>query len=221
METNEGENMYKFNKQESGERLNPSVILASSSKNRLELFHRLGIPFNVVPSIADEKSINETDPVKKVTAISKLKAEEVASRHEGIIVAADTFTTINGKHYEKPIDLENARQMLKDLSGQKGNCVYGICIIDTNRGTQRLAHEVVDIQIDNLADSLIEEYITSRPVTQWAAAYNPLDEFSASIFQPAEQLKPGYAYGIPGDILAEELQKAGITIDLTRLNTQH
>lgn len=197
----------------SSENTKSRIILASGSKNRQALLNLLGIPFEVIPSYIDERSIREENPIQKVQKIALLKASQVASQHEGIIIAADTFSVVNNEHYEKPTDLDEARRILLKLSGQTLKSLTGICIINTARLTTRVAHRAIDIQVADLTDNIIEQYITSKPVTEWAAAYNPLDELSVQLFHPVGKYTNGLEYGLPLDIVVEELRAAKISLD--------
>ncbi len=90
------------------------VVLASSSPRRAELL-RLVVPdFTVVPPETAEKEIRRPwDLVRNARA----KAREVAGRHPGIVIGADTGVFRKGKHFGKPRDLEEAAAMLRALSG--------------------------------------------------------------------------------------------------------
>lgn len=154
------EEEYKFSPDavKSSENTKSRVILASGSKNRQALLNLLGIPFEVIPSYIDEKSILEENPIKKVQKIALLKASQVASQHEGIIIAADTFAVIKNKHYEKPIDLDEAKRMLLELSGQTLKSLTGICIINTARHRTRVTYRAIDIQVADLTDDITGRY---------------------------------------------------------------
>lgn len=197
----------------SSENTKSRIILASASKNRQALLNLLGIPFEVIPSKVDEKHIQEENPIKKVQKIALLKASQVASQHEGLIIAGDTFTTLNGEHYEKPIDLDEAKRMLLKLSKQTITSLTGICVINTVQRSTRITSRSIDIQVADLTDDIIEQYITTKPVTEWAAVYNPLDELSAQLFHPVGEYTNGLEYGLPLDIVIEELRAAKISID--------
>lgn len=217
LDLNQFENSSGQRRPESAEFVAPVVILASGSKNRISLFQKLGIPFQIIPSTVDEKSIRDADPIRKVQAIARLKAHNVAARNHGIIVAADTFTTINDIHYEKPVDVDDARRMMREFSGKKGKSVYGLCIINTTLGRERTSVHEVDIEVANLTDKVIHEYINALPVTEWAAAYNPLNETSAGIFRPVHGYIKGLEFGISLEDVIEELQIANIEVDRKQL----
>lgn len=196
------------------------IILASGSKNRRVILESLGISFKVIPSNIDEEQIHEPDPIKKVQEIARLKAQAVAAQHKGLIIAADTFGLFNDQEFQKPPSLSIAREMLRNISGKTGQFLTGICILDTERAKETTAFRAVTVQCKELTHEEIEEYIKKKPITDWAAAHNPLDELSSSIFKPIGNYTYRIEYhGLPLDVLAEELKNVGIDIDLSRFKT--
>ena len=191
----------------------PLLILASTSKNRIAFMDRLGIPYVAVPSDVDERSILEKDPKVKAIMIAQMKARAVGERYSGIVIAADTFTTYAGKHFEKPADLNEARRMLEELSDQTIVCVTGISVLDSRSDTERVGFTETEVHCRELSPDEIEQYINNKPVTDWAAAYNPLDPVSAGIFEPINPYGLGLVYGIYGDFLIKTLSQAGVGIN--------
>lgn len=192
------------------------IILASGSGNREEGMRSLGIPFLSITPNADEKSIEEQNPALRVEQIARLKANKAAQSYNGVIIAADTINYFCGKILEKPIDTNHAVTMLEEISGQTGTAFTGICILNTVHKSEVTTHRVTPIRCRELQRDEIIEYATSRPVTDWAAAYNPLDSFSASIFKPLGDYAYGLQYGLPMDVIAHELSRVGIVVDLSR-----
>lgn len=191
------------------------IILASGSKNRKFLLASLGVSFTAIPSDINENQINEDNPIKKVQAIAKAKAHKVAQEHKGIIIAVDTFHIYNGKCYQKPSTIEEAKQTLRELSGKDGQAVSGICIINTEANTEVVTYRAVDMHVKDLTDEEIKHYVHTKPVTQWAAAYNPLDKVSSTIFTPVGNYEYKIEfYGLPIDVVARELNKVGYLINL-------
>ncbi|MEK7451202.1 MAG: Maf family protein [Patescibacteria group bacterium] len=193
------------------------IILASGSRNRRMVLESLGIPFRVVPSNIGEEKIHESDPIKKVQKIARLKAQAVATQHKGLIIAADTFGLFDDREFQKPASIAIAREMLQAMSGKTGQFLTGICIINTERLRETTTFRAVTVRCKKLTYEEIENYIRKRPVTDWAAAYNPLDKLSSSIFKPLGDHAYRIEYhGLPLDVLAEELKSVGIKIDLSK-----
>jgi len=195
----------------------PHVILASGSKNRQQFMEALNIPFTIIPSNFDEKSIKTDDPYAKVQEIARMKAYSIAINHIGIIIAADTFNMFDGHQYEKPANLEEAKLMLRELSGKTGESITGICILNTAKETETTVLKTIPIKCKELEEEEIEMYVREKPITQWAAAYNPLDHSSKSIFQALVPYTNGLEYGLSIDVVAKELLENGIQITTPNL----
>jgi predicted house-cleaning NTP pyrophosphatase (Maf/HAM1 superfamily) len=76
----------------------------------------------------------------------------------------------------------------------------------------------VAIECAVLSEEELEQYVNDKPVTDWAAAYNPLDELSSRVFYAVNGYSYGLEFGLPADVIAEELKKVGIDVDLSLLN---
>ena len=198
------------------------VILASGSENRRKLMESLGVPFRVVTSNIDEQEIQDTDPLLKVEKIAQAKAHAVKGFTSGIIIAADTISIYNGKEYPKPTSKDDARRMLRGLSGQNGMAITGVCILDIETQKEILSHTIVNMSCEEMSDEEINVYVENKPVTEWAAAYNPLDELSLKYFHPiGEYLYKLEYYGLGIDILLIELRKAGFVINEGKLKAKN
>ncbi len=120
---------------------------------------------------------------------------------------------MNNKIYEKPYDLEEASNMLMSMSGRIGFSIYGVCILNTYERRKIIAHRTLKIQCKKLERKEIDDYVLKKPVTEWAAAYNPLDDESAKIFQIIDGYEYGMEYGIPISIILPELERVGIKVN--------
>lgn len=192
----------------------PRIILASESQNRRQFMEALNIPFAIIPSNFDEKSIATIEnPYIRVQETARMKAYAIAANHSGVIIAGDTFNIFDGHQYEKPENLEEARRMLHTLSGKIGESITGICVLNTIKETERVALKTIPIKCKELDKDEIETYVSERPVTQWAAAYNPLDYASKSIFQALVPYTNRLEYGLSLDVVISALLEAGMQID--------
>lgn len=196
------------------------VVLASGSRNRRSILASLGVKFRIVPSEVDERSVRESDPVRKAKRIAQLKARAVAAGHAGIIIAADTFGVLDGEELQKPRDLADARRMLGRMSGRKVRMVTGVCIVDTRKGKESIRSRIAWVRCKRLSGAEIDRYVRTRPVTEWAAASNPQDMASAKIFAPCGH----HAYGmdrfsLPLDVVVPALVRAGIKIGPAKRGT--
>ncbi len=95
------------------------LVLASGSKQRKDILDMLGLKYEIVKSLEEERS-SPTNPDDYVIDLSKDKANSVANQldEKAIIIAADSIIYMNNKIYEKPKDKVEAFQNLREMSGQ-------------------------------------------------------------------------------------------------------
>lgn len=188
----------------------PQIILASQSKQRLILMELLGIPFEVIPAGIDEKSINGENFSDKAKNIALAKAQKVAESHpNSIIVAADTFTCIGDRILEKPENLEEAREMLRLLSGQTSYSYTGFAYLEPGENEDVIS-VITKVKFRELLDSEIKIYVESNPVMTWAAAYSAAYAGGSALIHSIEGSLTGFTHGFPMEELMPRLQKSGV-----------
>ena len=153
-----------------------NFILASKSPRRKEILEMLGIKFEIVTADTDESS-TERDPHNLVELLSLRKGLAVRDRllAEGrdltdtVIISSDTVVAIDGEILGKPHDADDARRMLRMLSGRSHEVVSGIALI--GNGTVGASHEVTEVEFDEWDDETVEHYITVAKPYDKAGAY--------------------------------------------------
>ena len=93
-----------------------SLILASNSPRRRELLARLTSDFVVVPSRIDETGVGA--PADRVVEAARAKARAVGRTERGVIIGADTIVVVDGEILGKPETRDQAKEMLRRLSGR-------------------------------------------------------------------------------------------------------
>lgn len=145
------------------------VILASQSPRRKELLGLFHIPFTVCAADIDEAMDSEKDPFDEVARVSALKALAVPRGEDDVVIAADTIVVCQGQVLGKPCDPENAKQMLRLLSGRDHQVMTGMTVV---RGQRRESvTEVTDIHFRELSAGEIERYVRSGEPMDKAGAY--------------------------------------------------
>lgn len=150
----------------------PLIILASKSPRRRYLLKQAGLDFSVIPSSFDETRIAMTTPETYVRLLAEAKAEVVSDKYpESWVIGADTVVLIDGAILGKPRSYEQARTMLKRLSGRVHQVLTGYCICC--RARQRLFSETIttDVHFKGLSNEEIEWYILSGEPFDKAGAY--------------------------------------------------
>ena len=105
------------------------LVLASASPRRLELVSLLGIPFEVIPSRAEENDVTGSGK-ERVRVLARRKGEEVAARLPGrTVLAADTLVCVENEVLGKPVDEADAARMIRLLSGRSHWVYTGVCLL--------------------------------------------------------------------------------------------
>ena len=108
----------------------PYIVLASASPRRWELLHGAGIRFVCHPADVDEALCHGEEPAAAVQRLAHTKAAAVAGGfpHE-VVLGADTLVVLDGQALGKPCDLDDARRMLRLLSGRTHQVMTGVSLL--------------------------------------------------------------------------------------------
>ena len=136
------------------------VILASSSKQRQDIFKMIGLKYEVVKSLVDEDS-NKTDPNEYVEELSRGKAESVAEQinEKAIIISADTIVYFDGNKYEKPKTKEEIVKNIKAMSNKTNKIITGITIKDLYKDKTITFSSSTEVKFRELTDEEINWYV--------------------------------------------------------------
>lgn len=181
------------------------IVLASGSANRQAVLKQARIAFEVFPARVDEKSVKEKDFKKRAVAIAELKARWVAKKKQGLIVAADLFDVCEGEIVEKPKTKDEARMMLKKLSGKTFMTYIGLYCINTANDKTFSGAVTTEVEFRQISDEEIEDSIENEPVTDWAAGFSLLHSSIKWVKRINGSLS-GLMYGLPLELLHEALQ---------------
>ena len=150
------------------------IILASSSPRRKEIADQMGLEYEIIPSNYEEDMTMRLEPKDLVKTLALGKAKEVANRQEeeteAIVIGIDTFITYNKKLLGKPKSVNEAREMLKMISGKIIKAYTGVAIIDIKNKNEMIDYDITEIILANLTDTEIDNYInTGEPLDKAGA----------------------------------------------------
>jgi septum formation protein len=144
------------------------LILASGSPRRVELLRAAGIEFTVRISDVDETILPGESPRDYVLRLSRAKALAVAGEDE-IVLGADTTVVIEDEIAGKPVDIEDARRMLKALSGKWHEVLTGITLL---RGHKILSDVAITrVKFSEMSEPEIDWYVSTGEPMDKAGAY--------------------------------------------------
>jgi septum formation protein len=151
------------------------LILASSSPRRAEVLRNAGIDFEVRPADIDETRRPDESAGDYVQRLALEKARAVAEAAMGtedsIVVGADTVVVNRGEILLKPESPDDARRMLRQLSGGVHEVHTGLAVIRMPQRTERVIEEVTSVHFAQLSDAEIDAYIATGEPFDKAGAY--------------------------------------------------
>lgn len=185
------------------------IILASTSPRRKELLSKTGLIFETKESGYKEEMDLPMTPEELVEYISFNKASPVAEKNkDAIVIAADTFIVFKGKCLGKPKDEDDARNMLKSLSGKEHQIITGVTIIKDKKKVS--FNSKADVYMKNLSLETIDNYIKTGEPMDKAGAY-AIQERGAVLIERIDGDFFG-AVGLPIGRLSEELKSFGVNV---------
>lgn len=177
------------------------IILASQSPRRQELLKLITSDFEIKVSNVDETLPDKITPKEAVMYLSKIKAEPFADSND-IVIGADTVVALDGKILGKPKSEENAKEMLRFLSGRTHSVFTGVTLA-SDKKTKTFAVET-KVKFFELTNEEIDAYIKTKEPFDKAGAYGIQGYGSLLV----EKIDGDYfnVMGLPVSTLARELK---------------
>ena len=111
------------------------IILASKSGVRKKILEDNKIICRVEPANVDEESIKESLLKEKASPeiisknLAELKANKISQKIKGkLVLGADSVIDLNGKIISKPVNRDEALEILQNLNGQTHHLISSVCI---------------------------------------------------------------------------------------------
>ena len=148
----------------------PPVILASQSPRRRELLEKTGIPFSIIVRDTEELKEASMPPQELCLHNAAAKAEAVFREHpDSTVIGADTLVFLEGFPLGKPEDEEEARSMLRKLSGRTHHVCTAVAI-RSPLGVKNLA-VLTEVTFRELTEKDILHYMELVDVMDKAGSY--------------------------------------------------
>lgn len=183
-------------------------VLASASPRRREILENIGMIFDILVSAADESTVDRSIPPEMlVKELALIKAAESAKHLKGdrVVIGADTVVVFDGKVLEKPRDREDARKMIKTLSGKEHFVYTGVCVLRTKDVKAECRFERTVVKFKELSDRIIESYLDTNEYVDKAGGYGIQGKGALLV----EGIKGDYfnVVGLPVGLLADILRE--------------
>ncbi len=147
------------------------IILASNSPRRREILSNF-IDFTVISKEIDEIKDDCFSPWTTVMALAYEKGIEVAKDNvDEVVLSADTLVELDGKLLGKPKNREDAKIMIRSLSGKVHNVYTGYAIFKLSKKIKYVSYEKSSVKFYDLSDDEIEKYLDTLEYKDKAGAY--------------------------------------------------
>jgi septum formation protein len=155
------------------------LLLASASPRRRELLELARIPFEVIRAGVDESTAKGEHALAYVARMARAKLaaagvslEPTVRARAAIVLAADTTVILGDRIFAKPESDDEAREMLKALSGAKHDVVTAFALGDPNTGrlvSEQTVRTLVEFRV--LGAGEIDDYVSTGESRDKAGAY--------------------------------------------------
>ena len=197
--------------QDSGLSTQDSLVLASASPRRRALLGRLGLPFEVVPSDADETPPPGLGPEEAAVELALAKALAVATRRpDQVVIGADTIVAVDGAMLGKPRDDDEAAAMLGRLRGRWHTVSTGVAVVRDDRACSDVV--TARVRMHDYHDDAIARYVASGEPRDKAGAYAVQGLGGALVAEV--QGSELAVVGLPLRRLAELLRECGVAVPI-------
>ena len=187
------------------------MVLASASPRRRELLNMLEVDdLKIIPARGEEIITEGMTPSEAVCSLSRAKADEVSllCTKGDIVIAADTVVAIDGRILGKPVNQEDAFQMLSMLSGRTHTVFTGVTILKDE--TVYTEYERTSVHFRELTEREIRAYIETGEPMDKAGAYGA--QGIGSLFVESIEGDFFNVMGLPLCRLSKMLEKMGVSL---------
>lgn len=176
------------------------------------LDHKFGegvVTFVIDPPNIDESPLDRETPIAHVQRLAVAKSHAVAARHNNasVIIAADTTVELDGKIFGQPVDEQDARSMLNELSGRTHQVHTAVAVVHLAENGTMLsqAHglDTAGVSMLEITPEKLEWYLATGESLGKAGSYAVQGDGGALVERVEGSLTT--VIGLPLDLLANLL----------------
>jgi len=187
------------------------VILASTSPRRHELLALLGIPFNVKNPSFDERLEADRPAIEQVRSFAQGKAQSIARQEsDAIVLGSDTVIELDNDVIGKPVDLTDARAMLRRLAGRGHRVHTAVALVCSARAIDTVALSTTVVRMKPFDERVHERYLATGESLGKAGAYSIQGE-GGNLIDSIDGDFPTVV-GLPLRLVAQLLTQAGVRV---------
>lgn len=154
------------------------IILASGSQIRRQIMESAGLDFDVVVKPVDEAAIKSAmlaegaKIIDIADALAEAKARRVSQAETGLVIGADQIMEMDGRLFDKPADLNAARERLLEMRGKTHHLIGAVVICENGRPVWRHMSKTT-LSVRAFSDRFLDAYIEAEgeALTKSVGAY--------------------------------------------------
>lgn len=141
------------------------LILASGSETRRAMLANAGLAFDVIVPRFDEDAVKASlvaegaDPRDIADALAEGKARRVAAKEpDAVVIGCDQVLAFGARVLSKPATLDDARDQLRELRGQRHLLLSAAVVYDAGEPVWRHVGQV-RLQMRDFSDAYLDDYL--------------------------------------------------------------
>jgi septum formation protein len=186
------------------------LVLASSSKYRVELLRRLGVPFIAQAPELDETPAAAETPANLAQRLAIEKAKTLQDLYpDRWVLGSDQVPSLDGKILGKPGTRERAIEQLEAFSGKSVIFYTAVALLGGHRALTGLDTTIVRFR--PLAREEIERYVDAEPAFDCAGSFK-VEGLGVTLFNAIETRDSTALIGLPLIATRALLAQAGFAL---------
>jgi len=144
-----------------------SVTLASGSQIRRQILDGAGVDYDVEVPRVDEAAIKlamlaDNARLRDIAdALAEAKAMKVSRNKSGLIIGADQIMVMDGRLYDKPKDMDEARARLLSMRGKAHYLMGAVVICENGQPVWRHISKTT-LHVREFSESFLDEYLAAE-----------------------------------------------------------
>ena len=192
--------------------MNQTLILASSSKYRRELLHKLQIPFNSVSPKVDETPLPDEKPHQTALRLAQEKAKKISKKYpHALVISCDQVATLDGQQIGKPLNHQNATKQLQLLRGREVTFHSALCLYNASTGNMQAEVVPYLVRFRELSNEQIEKYLNKEQPYHCAGSAKS-EGLGIALIDRMIGEDPNALIGLPLIKLVTMLQNEGVEV---------
>lgn len=190
-----------------------NLVLASTSVFRQQQLRNLGVDFIAAKPMFDETPLPHETAPETALRLAVGKAQSLATIYpQHLIIGADQVAWCHNRQLGKPMSVEKAAAMLRELSGQRIEFYSAVCVLDTVSGSLKSHVDTTIVQMRELSDGQIARYLAREPDAIYCAGAAKSEGLGAALLQKIDSQDPNALIGLPIFWLVKCLAECGIDV---------